>query len=141
MEKLPIRRRKRPLKTDMYLCPISAVEGFPACKRRVIKKYKQAKAIEKRKQGSTRVSVDKIGGTNTDSSSEDEEYDRSSSYSEIRRQQSAMLKSRMKQNPPKSVHTTVTRDLWLGDGELRFHSHTNLHTNTCNTHTHSDRRC
>ena len=114
-EKEAVRRRKRPLKTDMYLHPISAVEGFPVRKRRS-KKYKLNKAVKMegvKEGGLGHMTSKKTGGSQTDSSSEDEEY---CSYTDIRRQQLSTLKSRMKCNPPKPVHTTVMRDLWA-DGE------------------------
>lgn len=122
VEETTVRRRKRPLKVDMYLRPISAVEGFPACKRRVVNKYKLRKALEKEKeQRVSQMTLEKPGSTSihghTDSSSDEEEYDTSASYSEVKRQQLAALKSRMKSNPPKPVHTTVMRDLWA-DGEI-----------------------
>ena len=120
LERLSMRRRKRPLKTDMYLQPISAVEGFPVRKRRVVKKHKQlAEAVERRgKDDRLTCDRNKTGGVCAivDSSSDDEELDKSASYTEIRRQQSAKLKSQAKRNPPKPVHKTVIKDLWA-DGE------------------------
>lgn len=123
VERLSVRRRKRPLKTDMYLQPISAVEGFPVRKRKAIKRHKQqaAKAMEKRDEDS-RLSACCVNETTgvwagVDSSSEDDDWDKSASYSEIRRQQLAKLKEQTKRNPPKPVHKTVMKDLWA-DGEL-----------------------
>lgn len=117
-EKMTVRRRKRPLKTDMYLRPISAVKGFPVCKRRVIKKYKRRKASKSAEPKETQETADKAGSSiNTDSSSGDEEYDIDASYAEIRRQHLAELESWMKRNPPNQVHTTVMSDLWA-DGEI-----------------------
>ena len=120
-ERLSVRRRKRPLKTDMYLQPISAVEGFPVRKRRALKRYKQqAKAMEKRDKDDRLNSccTNETGGVRAsmDSSSEGEEWDKSASYTEMRHQQSAKLKEQAKRNPPKPAHKLVMKDLWA-DGK------------------------
>ena len=115
-ERLAVKRRKRPLKTDLYLQPISAVEGFPVRKRRAIKRQKQ----QAKKDDSLCVcctnetSGPGVCTAGVDSSSEDDDC---ASYSEIRRQQLAKLKERAKRNPPKPVHKTVMKDLWA-DSEL-----------------------
>ena len=115
-ERLAVKRRKRPLKTDLYLQPISAVEGFPVRKRRAIKRQKQ----QAKKDDSLRIcctnETSDICTAGVDSSSEDDDC---ASYSEIRRQQLAKLKERAKQNPPKPVHKTVMKDLWA-DSELVY---------------------
>ena len=120
-EKMTVRRRKRPLKTDMYLRPISAVEGFPVCKRRLIKKYKQRKALEKKNSNNrldqAKDNTDGLDGD--DSSSDNGEFDVNAAYAEIRRQHLAELDAWMKRNPPNPVHTTVTRDLWA-EGKSHF---------------------
>lgn len=122
-EKTTVRRRKRPLKTDMYLHPISAVEGFPVCKRRLIKKYKQRKASEKKKKENNRLhkATDKtdVIDDDDDTSSDNGEFDVNAAYAEIRRQHLAELDAWMKRNPPNLDHATVTRDLWA-EGELHF---------------------
>lgn len=120
-EKITVRRRKRPLKTDMYLRPISAVEGFPVRKRRLIKKYKGRKASEKKKNLDNRldqVTTDNTDGLDDDdSSSDDGEFDVNAAYAEIRRQHIAELDAWMKQSKSqKQMHTTVARDLWA-EGE------------------------
>ena len=115
-ERLAMKRRKRPLKTDMYLQPISAVEGFPVRKRRAIKRQKQqAKKDDSPCVCCTNETSD-VCAAGVDSSSED---DNCASYSEIRRQQLAKLKERAKRNPPKPVHKTVMKDLWA-DSELVY---------------------
>ena len=121
-ERLAVKRRKRPLKTDMYLQPISAVEGFPVCKRRAIKKHKQqAKSMEKMNKGDRlhTCCTNETGGViaGVDSSSEDDDC---ASYSEIRRQQLAKLKEQAKRNPPKPVHKTVMKDLWADSKSIQF---------------------
>ena len=121
-ERLAVKRRKRPLKTDMYLQPISAVEGFPVCKRRATKKHKQqAKSMEKMDKDDRlhTCCTSVIGGVcaSVDSSSEDDDY---ASYSEIRRQQLAKLKEQAKLNPPKPVHKTVMKDLWADSKLIKF---------------------
>ena len=120
-EKMTVRRRKRPLKTDMYLRPISAVEGFPVCKRRLIKKYKQRKASEKKKKNRLDQATDNTDGLDDDddSSSDDGEFDVNAAYAEIRRQHLAELDAWMKRNPPNTVHTTVAGDLWA-EGKSHF---------------------
>ena len=110
-----VRRRKRPLKTDMYLRPISAVEGFPARKRREIKKHKRQTKID---DGEDQVMEDNADGVDVDSSSEGEEYDKDTSYTMVRRQQLEALRKRTRKNPPKPTHKTVVKDLWADDGEL-----------------------
>lgn len=116
-ERSTVKRRKRPLKTDMYLQPNSAVEGFPARKRRVTKNHnKLTKAMETTDKSSRLGGDVNMTGAGVDSSSEDDELDRTTSYSEIRRQQLAKLREAAKQNPPKSVHRTVMKDLWA-DGK------------------------
>lgn len=121
-EKMTVRRRKRPLKTDMYLRPISAVEGFPVCKRRLIKKYKQRKASEmKKKKNRLDQETDNADGLDDDDSSSDNgEFDVNAAYAEIRRQHLAELDAWMKNNPPNPAHATVTRDLWA-EGESHFY--------------------
>ena len=113
-ERLAVKRRKRPLKTDLYLQPISAVEGFPVHKRRAIKRQKQ----QAKKDNSLRIcctnETSDVCTAGMDSSSEDDDC---ASYSEIRHQQLAKLKERAKRNPPKPVHKTVMKDLWA-DSEL-----------------------
>jgi hypothetical protein len=114
-ERLAVKRRKRPLKTDMYLQPISAVEGFPVRKRRAIKRQKQqAKAMGKmdRDDRLHTCCTNETGGVcaaGVDSSSGDDDC---ASYSDIGRQQLAKLREQAKRNPPKPVHKTVMKDLW-----------------------------
>ena len=110
-----VRWRKRPLKTDMYLHPISAVKGFPARKRRAIKKHKkEAKSDDRDSQ----MMEDNADVVDVDSSSEGEEYDKDTSYTVLRRQQLEALRMRTKKNPPKPTHKSVVKDLWADDGEL-----------------------
>ena len=111
--KASVRRTKRPLKTDMYLHPISAVDGFPARKRRLLKRYKQAENVG----GGSQMVEEKSDGMDADSSSDGEEYDKDTSYTMIRRRQLAALRTRMKEKPTKPPHRTVMRDLWSEDGE------------------------
>ena len=116
-ERLTAKRRKRSLKTDMYQQPNSAVGGFPVRKRRLAKKYKKlSKAIETAGEDGRLCGDEKKTGAGVDSSSEDDELDRTTSYTEMRHQRLAKLKETAKQNPTKSVHRTVMKDLWA-DGE------------------------
>lgn len=108
-ERLAAKRRKRPLKTDMYLQPVSAVEGFPVRKRRDIKRQKQQ---AKKGDSLCTCCTNETSGVciaGVDSSSGDDDC---ASYSEIRHQQLAKLKEWAKRNPPKPVHKTVMKDLW-----------------------------
>ena len=119
-ERLAVKQRKRPLKTDMYLQPISAVEGFPVRKRRVIKRHKQqTNTVEKMNKDDWFCTNATRGGVcavaSADSSSEDDD---SASYGEIRRQQLAKLKEQAKWNPPKPVHKTVMKDLWANSESI-----------------------
>ena len=109
-----MRRRKRPLKTDMYLRPVSAVEGFPARKRRAIKKHKKQTRNDDRDGEEMEDSLD---GVDVDSSSGGEEYDKDTSYTILRRRQLEALRMGTKKNPPKPTHKTVVKDLWADDGK------------------------
>lgn len=102
------RRKRKPLKSEAFLRPNPAIVGFPSCKRK--------------RTGSKPFSRDSVGITEghskeeVDSSSEDEEYDKSIAFSKIKKQRESSLASLRKQQPPKPSIQTTAKDLWSDDG-------------------------
>ena len=97
----PTKKAKKPLRSELFLYPNSAVPGFPPRKRK--------------KEKSHFIVVQNTA----DSSSEGEEFEKSVSYNVINAQKSQKLARKMRENPPKSTVHHATKDPWSQSGELR----------------------
>ncbi len=95
-----VKKSKKPLRSELSLHPNSAVPGFPP---------------QKRKKGNKSSMI--VTSGLTDSSGDDEGYDKSASYQTLHTQQSKKLAKWVRENPPKSTVILARKDLWSQDGE------------------------
>ncbi|XP_064403115.1 ribosome biogenesis protein NOP53-like [Halichondria panicea] len=94
-----VKKSKKPLRSELSLHPNSAVPGFPP---------------QKRKKGNKSSMI--VTSGLTDSSGDDEGYDKSASYQTLHTQQSKKLAKWVRENPPKSTVILARKDLWSQDG-------------------------
>ena len=95
--------RHKPLQSEIFLQPNPAIKGFCA---------------QKRRNASAKVLSNALPHS-LDSSSDENEYETSASYSAMKQELGTRLVSHRKQQPEKSTVHMAARDLWA-EGRLYF---------------------